>query len=169
MAARGGAFVLWSFYLFYCCVVLVQSALWSQGVGGRGGGWRRGRVKTERRLWFALVYNVCDVRRSVLTLALWCHWQAFSVKVALPRHCDCKNGKRRYVKIPSKVRSTALPSHQKKERLATNKNPTNGTYETTDAQTKKACNRGTALERSVENYWGEGGAYTNITRAKPHP
>ena len=41
-----------------------------------------------------------------------------------------------------------LPRHAKKER-GTNKNRTNSSYETGDAQTKKNCNRGTALERSV--------------------
>ena len=47
-------------------------------------------------------------------------------------------------------RSTALPRHQMKERWETNNDKTNATYETTDAQTKKNCNRGTALEQSVE-------------------
>ena len=47
-------------------------------------------------------------------------------------------------------RSTALPRHQQKERWGTKNNKTNATYETTNAQTKKNCNRGTALERTEE-------------------
>ena len=79
-------------------------------------------------------------------------------------------------------RSTTLRRHKKKERWRTNKDKTNTTYETTDAQTKKNCNRGTALGRSVgklvELGWGGGsgccwggggggaGAQTSFTHAK---
>ena len=36
-----------------------------------------------------------------------------------------------------------------------NNDKPDATYETIDAQTKKSCNRGTALGRSVEkNFWG---------------
>ena len=48
-------------------------------------------------------------------------------------------------------RSTALLMHQMKERCGKNKDNTNATYETTDAQTKKNCNRGITLEQSVRN------------------
>ena len=51
-------------------------------------------------------------------------------------------------KLPQS-RNTAFPRHQKMERLGTNKDNTNATYEATDAQIKKNCNRITALERSV--------------------
>ena len=50
----------------------------------------------------------------------------------------------------SQSRSTALMAYQKKKRWGTNKDTTNVTYETTDAQRKKNCNRETALEWSVE-------------------
>ena len=43
--------------------------------------------------------------------------------------------------------------HPKKKKWGTNKDKTNVTYETTDAQTKNG-NRGTALEQSLENYEG---------------
>ena len=56
-------------------------------------------------------------------------------------------------------RSTALPRHQKKERWGTNKEKTIATYETTDAQKKKNCNRGNALERSVVKLLGGGGEW----------
>ena len=41
-------------------------------------------------------------------------------------------------------------SYPKKKQGGTNRDKTNTTYETIDAQTKKKWNRGTALERSVE-------------------
>ena len=41
----------------------------------------------------------------------------------------------------SQSRSTALMAYQKKKRWGTNKDTTNVTYETTDAQRKKNCNR----------------------------
>ena len=41
------------------------------------------------------------------------------------------------------------PSEAPKERWETNKDNTDGTYETMDAQTKKNCNRKNALEWSV--------------------
>ena len=45
-------------------------------------------------------------------------------------------------------RSTAfLRDHKKKDRWGTNNDKTNATDETTDTQTKKNCNRRTALER----------------------
>ena len=46
--------------------------------------------------------------------------------------------------------STILPWHQKKERLGANNDGTNATYEITNAQRKKNCNRGTAMEQSVD-------------------
>ena len=49
-------------------------------------------------------------------------------------------------------RSSALPRHQK-ERWRTNKDNTNAIYETTDAQTKKNCNRLETVSRK-QNYWG---------------
>ena len=42
-------------------------------------------------------------------------------------------------------RSTIFLRYQK-ERRGTNKDKTNATYETTDAETKKNCNRGTTFE-----------------------
>ena len=53
------------------------------------------------------------------------------------------------------TRQTALPRHQKKERWGTNKDNTNTTYETTDTQTKKNCDRRTVLEWSVGKTAGE--------------
>ena len=45
--------------------------------------------------------------------------------------------------------STAFPRHERKEREETNEDTTNATYEITDAQTKKNCHGGLALEGSV--------------------
>ena len=45
------------------------------------------------------------------------------------------------------MNAKALPRHQKRERLGTNNEITNTTYETIDAPTKKTYNRGTAVER----------------------
>ena len=55
------------------------------------------------------------------------------------------------MKIPRKYRKNEvqLPRHRKKERRGTNNEITKATHETIDAQTKKNCSRGTALERSV--------------------
>ena len=51
--------------------------------------------------------------------------------------------------------SMAFPRHQMKERWGSNKDNTNATYETTDAQTKKNCNPRTVLEGSVGKLvWG---------------
>ena len=46
-------------------------------------------------------------------------------------------------------RSTAIPRHQKKERLGTNKDKTNATYKTTDAQATKKP----PWNRQSENYF----------------
>ena len=46
--------------------------------------------------------------------------------------------------------TTPRPRNQMKERRWPDNDQTNDTYETTDAQTKKNCNRGIALERPVE-------------------
>ena len=51
-------------------------------------------------------------------------------------------------------RSTAFSRHQKNERWGTNSSKTIATYETNDSNTKKNCNRGTALERPEEKLLG---------------
>ena len=53
-------------------------------------------------------------------------------------------------------RSTALMRHQNKGRRGTNKDNTNATYETTDAQTKKNYNKGTVFVRSEGKLIGGG-------------
>ena len=62
------------------------------------------------------------------------------------------NESRLYCKATQKMpqsRSTVFPRHLKKERWGSNHDKINATYEITSAQTKKNCNRGTALEQSV--------------------
>ena len=63
----------------------------------------------------------------------------------------------------SQSQSTVLPGHQTKERWGTNKDKTNPTYETTDTVTKRNCNSGTVLERSVGKYWGYNQSYSHET------
>ena len=46
-----------------------------------------------------------------------------------------------------------LPRDTKGRRVEEQINQINATYESIDAQIKKNCNTGTALERSVDNYW----------------
>ena len=61
------------------------------------------------------------------------------------------------MEISSKMpqsRSTALPRLQKKEWWGKIQTTQNTTYEATDAQTKKNCNRGTDWERSVVKLLG---------------
>ena len=54
------------------------------------------------------------------------------------------------LKMPqSRSRAPPTPRDTKRKRDGNNKNKTNTPYETTDAQTKKNCHRGTALELSA--------------------
>ena len=70
------------------------------------------------------------------------------------------------MKIPSKCHNHEVqPSQGTKRRdEEQNKDKTNATYEITDAQTNKICNREIALERSVEKLpWGLNKVHVYIT------
>ena len=58
-----------------------------------------------------------------------------------------------------------LPRDTKGRRVEEQINQINATYESIDAQIKKNCNTGTAMERVVEKLLG---ALTSFTREKPH-